>query len=178
MPVNSYLTSLLRGVHLLAVCAWIGGGLGVLLVLLLSKHAESPDELQAYNLIITAIDDLLISPGALVTVATGLLLSHARKNGLLGNHWLRTKLSITLAAILFGGLFLAPLLEGLHSVDIKDGLAVFDDMAYLNGFRIGMAGGLLQMAMLLWVLWGSVTNRLQLRQEKKCGCCPMTHGNP
>jgi uncharacterized membrane protein len=173
MSLNSYLPSMLRGLHMLSVCAWLGGGLGVLLLLFLGKQTESSDELQAYNLVITAIDDLLISPGAFGTIATGVLLSHARKKTLLRNHWLVAKLSITLAAMFFGGFFLAPWLKGMLSVAVKDGFAVFDDLAYLNAYRTGMAGSLLQMFVLLGILWGSVTNRLASRQERKCGCCPL-----
>jgi uncharacterized membrane protein len=168
--------ALLRGLHILAVSAWLGGGLGVLLLLILGNRADSSDEVKAYNLVITAIDDLLISPGAAGTLATGLLLSRSRRKAFPGDLWLAVKLLVTLTAILFGTLFLAPWLKGLLSVTTRDGLAVFDDREYFNAYCSGLAGALFQTTMLLGLLWGSVARKLPVR-GKKCGSCPLSHGN-
>jgi hypothetical protein len=161
---------------MLAISAWLGGGLGVLLLLILGSRADSPDELKAYNLVITAIDDLLITPGAAGSVATGLLLSRSHRKALPGDRWLAAKLLATLTAILFGTLFLAPWLRELLSVTLRDGTAVFDDRDYLNAYHTGLAGSLFQMTMLLGLLWGSVARRLPVRRAK-CGACHLSRGS-
>lgn len=166
------LPALLRGLHILSVCAWLGGGLGVILLLLLGRQTESAEELQAYNLVITAIDDHLISPGAASTVMTGLLLTRARKNVAYQNHWLLAKLIVTIAALSFGSLALAPWLRELLEISRQDGLAVFDDHIYRESYLWGMVGSLVQMTALIGLLGGSVAQRATVRVPRKCGGCP------
>lgn len=174
MALNITLSTLFRGLHTLTVSAWLGGGLGVILLLMLGSRADSPDEVKAYNLVITAIDDLLITPGAAGTVATGLLLSGSQRKTTPLNRWIATKLLATLSAIIFGLLFLAPWLRGLLAVSLADGSALFFDWDYLNFYRLGLAGSLFQMAILLGLFWGSV-KRGAAPRGNRCSGCHISH---
>jgi len=62
---------ILRTLHLLGISAWIGGGIGILLLLALDCRTESHAELQAFNRVIDAIDDCIIAPGAIITMLSG-----------------------------------------------------------------------------------------------------------
>lgn len=172
MPYVTCIPSFMRVLHILSVCAWLGGGMGVVLLLLIGRQTESVGELQAYNLVITTIDDLLITPGAAGTVATGLLLVRYRHVSIIHNRWLRMKLTVTLCAICFGALLLAPWLRDLLAVTLKDGMAVFDDALYRHAYRVGITGSIVQTLVLLGLLGASVIRTPQPKRLPDCSRCP------
>ncbi len=178
MSLSFGVSSFLRGLHILSICAWLGGGLTVLLLLSLGRETESAEDLQAYNLVITAIDDLLITPGAGSTLFTGLILAHCRQLKIMRNRWLLSKLLITVAAICFGALALGPWLREMLSYSIKDGGAIFLDMDYAHSYHAGMAGGIIQTMSLLGLLAGSVIRSAKPEAKNGCSKCPLLRSNP
>jgi uncharacterized membrane protein len=128
---------LLRTLHLLSISAWIGGGIGILLLLSLDSRTDSALELQAFNRVIDAIDDCIIAPGAITALLSGLLLAHARRLPVLQGGFFSVKLYCTAGAILFGLFFVAPWLEKLLVYSRRDDLAVFDDRLYATSFLVG-----------------------------------------
>ncbi|HEY5974508.1 MAG TPA: DUF2269 family protein [Geobacteraceae bacterium] len=149
-------TPLLRTLHLLSVCAWIGGGIGILLLLSLDYHAETASELQAFNRVIDAVDDWIIAPGAVTTLVSGLLLAHVRKLPVLSTGFFRIKLYCTVTAIAYGLFFVAPRLEKLLIYSRMDDLAVFDDRLYAGSYLVGAAGCAVQSVLVLGLLVISV----------------------
>jgi uncharacterized membrane protein len=165
-------TPLLRTLHLLSVCAWIGGGIGILLLLSLDYHAETASELQAYNRVIDAVDDWIIAPGAVTTLVSGLLLAHARKLPVLHAGFFSLKLYGTTIAIVYGLCFVAPWLEKLLTYSRRADLAVFDDRLYAGSYLVGAAGCAVQSVLVLGLLLVSVLRpRLvtRKRQEGRSG---------
>jgi Predicted integral membrane protein (DUF2269) len=139
----------MRYLHTTAVSAWIGGGLAVLVLLGKGRGAGNSDELHAINCAVAALDEILITPAAVLTFGSGLLLCATCRWGLLRHRWIMAKLLLTLAALAFGALCLAPWLRELSVISSVDGLAVFDDGNYLRRFRIGVLSGIFQSLLLL-----------------------------
>jgi len=148
--------TLLRTAHLLGISAWIGGGIGILLLLALDCRTESAAELQAFNRVIDAIDDCIIAPGAVITLLSGIFLAQARRLPLLQNGFFSLKLYCTAGAILFGLCFVAPWLEKLLFYSRLDDMAVFDDRLYARSFLVGALGCAVQSVVVLALLLLSV----------------------
>jgi uncharacterized membrane protein len=145
-----------RTVHLLSICAWIGGGIGIMLLLSLDCQARNGSELQAYNRVIDAVDDWIIAPGAISTLVSGLLLARARHFAVLASPFLRLKLLVTATAIVYGLWFVAPCLERLLTRSILADLAVFDDHSYAASFTTASIRCTLQALLVLGLLVVSV----------------------
>lgn len=178
MSLSVGVSSFLRGLHILSICAWLGGGLTVLLLLSLGRETESAEELQAYNLVIIAIDDFLITPGAGSTLCTGLILAHCRRLKILRNNWLLSKLLITVAAICFGAFALGPWLREMLAYSIQDGGAIFLDTDYTHSYHAGIIGGMAQTTVLLGLLAGSVFRSTKPEAINGCSKCPLLRSNP
>lgn len=147
---------LLRTLHLLSVSAWIGGGIGILLLLALGCRTDSASELQAFNRVIDAIDDCIIAPGACLTLASGFLLARARRISFRRSGLFSLKLYCTGGAIVYGLCFVAPWLEKLLVYSLMDDLAVFDDRLYARSFLVGTIGSAVQGVVVLALLLVSV----------------------
>jgi len=146
---------LLRTLHLLGISAWIGGGIGILLLLALDCRTESAAELQAFNRVIDAVDDCIIAPGAVITLLSGIFLAQARRLPVQSGFF-SLKLYCTAGAILFGLCFVAPWLEKLLDYSRLDAMAVFDDRRYARYFLVGTLGCAVQGVVVFVLLLVSV----------------------
>lgn len=173
MNLQSWLIIGIRCIHILSVCSWLGGGLGVLLLLSLDQKTDSIANLSAYNLVIIRIDDILITYGAAGTLFSGLYLAWLNHFKIKRQCWLACKLLTTLLAISFGMVFLAPWLENLYSFSCHDGLAVFDDRRYEHSFNAGAIGCIVQSLVLLALLTISVGHNGISRKQRSCGGCKL-----
>ncbi len=139
----------IKCLHIFSVCVWIGGGFAVLVLLYNDRQTSNGDELFAYNNAIKSIDDFLIKPAAIGTLASGTLLCLLTKWGLTRHRWIIAKWVGTLAAMVFGVVFLGPWLKALSTINGMDRLAVFDDNWYFRTYHLGVVFGLMQTALLL-----------------------------
>jgi len=161
---------ILRTLHLLGISAWIGGGIGILLLLALDCRTESHSELQAFNRVIDAIDDCIIAPGAIITMLSGVLLAQARRLPVLHNSFFSLKLYCTAGAILFGLFFVAPWLEKLLIYSRLDDMAVFDDLRYARSFLVSSVGCAVQSLVVFALLLVSVLRpRILARKAQAAG---------
>lgn len=161
---------ILRTLHLLGISAWIGGGIGILLLLALDCRTESSTELQAFNRVIDAIDDCIIAPGAMVTMLSGVFLAQARRLPVLHNSFFSLKLYCTAGAILFGLFFVAPWLEKLLLYSRLDDMAVFDDLRYARSFLVSSVGCAVQSLVVFALLLVSVLRpRILARKTQAAG---------
>lgn len=147
---------LLRTVHLLSVCAWIGGGLAIALLLQLDRTATQASDLQAYNRAIDSIDSWIIAPGACATLVSGLTLARYRGIPVMSTRWLQIKLFCTTVAIAFGFFFVARWLEQLYLFSTGDGSLLWDSFLYARAYQIGAVGCAVQAAMILLLMAVSV----------------------
>lgn len=147
---------LVKTVHMIAACAWLGGGLAVLVLLKNSSQTNNGDELFALNHTITSIDDLLIRPAAALSLGSGALLCLISQWGVAKYRWIIFKWVATFAAVLFGSLYLEPLMKELamYSDMFRD--EAMQNSTYRFAFHAGVVTGFLQTAVLLLLLLVSV----------------------
>lgn len=144
----------LKALHLLFVCMWVGGALGILCVqnLLAPRGAE----LYGADLASKLIDDLVVIPGAMGSLATGLLYSLFTPWGFFKHRWVAVKWGITVYGILFGTFFLGPWLNSLPPVSGELGAGALDNYAYMRARLLNSAWGGFQVCTLLFALFISV----------------------
>lgn len=147
---------LVKTVHMVAACAWLGAGLAVLVLLKNGSQTNNGDELFALNHTITSIDDLLIKPAAALSLGSGVLLCLISQWGVAKYRWIVFKWVATFAAILFGSLYLEPLMKELamYSDMFRD--EAMQNSTYRFVFHVGVVTGLLQTAVLFLLLFVSV----------------------
>ncbi len=95
--------------HLFAVCFWVGGGLGLMLLLYAVKNAGSADELfgilKSYQFISVI---MTVYMGAYGSFFTGLAYSLYTNRGFFRHKWIIIKWVMTVGMILCGSLYLGP----------------------------------------------------------------------
>jgi uncharacterized membrane protein len=122
--------SLLVSLHVVSVASWIGGTLGMLLLLFYLLNAENGDQL-AYTLAsLEVIDENLLKYPALLSLLTGILLSVWTQWGLVKHYWVLIKLVLTIATIMTGILFLDDWTASLESMVHEMGFATLQNQAF------------------------------------------------
>ncbi|CAK7071594.1 MAG: hypothetical protein DELT_01918 [Desulfovibrio sp.] len=136
MLISNNGQKILKIFHLFAVCFWVGGGMGLLLLLYAAKSAASSDELvgilRSYrfvNVIVT------VYMGAYASFFTGLAYSLCTNRGFFRHKWIIAKWVMTVAMIAAGMAFLGPwstqMLEmaitgGLHALRHPDFIRIYE----------------------------------------------------
>ncbi|GFE61131.1 DUF2269 family protein [Geobacter sp. AOG2] len=147
---------LLKTLHTFASCAWVGGVSAVLIILNNDRRTINGDELFAFHSAITIIDDMLIGPGAAVSLLSGALLCLTSKWGFFRHCWVVVKWIGTLIAIYVGVAYLNPWMRELaHFSDIlRDNTT--QNIDYLQLFHKGIVAVYLQIAALFLLVIVSI----------------------
>jgi len=147
---------LLKTLHTFASCAWVGGVSAVLIILNNDRRTINGDELFAFHSAITTIDDMLIGPGAALSLLSGTLLCLTSKWGFFRHCWVVVKWIGTLIAIYAGVVYLNPWMKELaHFSDIlRDD--VTQNIDYLQLFHKGIVAVSLQVAALFLLVIVSI----------------------
>ncbi|RII27521.1 MAG: hypothetical protein CXR30_15565 [Geobacter sp.] len=153
---RNFVIQLLRTLHILSFSAWIGGGLGIAMLLKLDLQATTANDLQVFNQVIDAIDDWIITPGACLTLISGLALARFRRLCIMRTSWLRFKLFSTIIAIFFGYFFVARWLEKMQTYSTQDKFILFDDRLYSQVYINGAIGCAAQAIVVLTLLAVSI----------------------
>lgn len=139
---------------MLFVCMWVGGALGILLVQnVLRAHGA---ELYGMDLSSKIIDDMVVIPGAMGSLLTGLLYSLFTPWGFFRQRWVTVKWAITLYGVLFGTFFLGPWLNSLPPVSQALGAGALSDYGYMRARGLNSFWGGFQVCTLLFALFISV----------------------
>ena len=147
---------ILKCLHIISSCLWLGAGFSVMLLLYLSRQAGSGDALSAFNNAISYLDDFLIVPSAAVSFASGVAICLVANLGLTSCRWVVTKWAITVAAVVFGALCLAPWMEKLAVLSNALGFIAFADPGYFRTYYLDVIFGALQTIVLLYLMLISV----------------------
>ncbi|MDR2934871.1 MAG: hypothetical protein LBV70_03185, partial [Candidatus Adiutrix sp.] len=99
---------ILKIIHLVLAGVWLGGSLGLNLMLAALGPGQSGGELLGYDLARQFVDDFVIIPGALGCLFSGLLISLFTLWGFFKHPWVAVKWLLTVACILFGTFYLGP----------------------------------------------------------------------
>lgn len=141
--------SLLRTIHCISACGWIGGGLAVLILLKLAGAPAGHEEAEAFQRSITAIDDDLIIPSAGIATVSGLLICCSKPWGFSEHRWIIEKCLITALLLIFGAFWLKPDLQSLVP-DVFDA-SDLDPVYHRHWLRGSTAAVLQTMGLLLLV---------------------------
>jgi hypothetical protein len=145
--------SWLKGAHLLFVCLWVGGALGVMVI----QNGGGTDEaLFGRDVAARLVDDFVVIPGAMGSLLTGLVYSLFTPWGFFRHRWVAVKWFITLYGVLFGTFFLGPWLNSLAPVSAKLGGGAMGDYAYMRARDLNSFWGGVQICTLLFALVISV----------------------
>ncbi|PGL71154.1 hypothetical protein [Bacillus sp. AFS055030] len=104
--INLTKKNILVSVHVLAICAWFGGTLSLLLLGFYLKNAQNSEQLIYTLSSMHIIDENLLKYPALATLFTGILLSVWTQWGLVKYYWVVIKLVLTVLVILIGIFFI------------------------------------------------------------------------
>ena len=147
----------LKVLHLVCVSCWIGGAVSLLLLYFLKSDIDNGQVLLGINQSIHHVDmAVVVIPGAIGCLITGLAYSTLSNWGFFKQRWLLTKWLITVSAILFGTFFLGPWETAMMNISAELGLAALTDQEYLYNQRMNLWFGTLQCVVLLFTVWISV----------------------
>ncbi len=148
-------TKALKVVHLICAIAWLGSAISMNLL----RHlVEVEDAAGLYWMaeILEAIDMKILVPGAIGCLLTGIAYGIFTNWGFFRHRWLATKWALTLFMILFGTFHMGPLVKE----NVLIGKAVMegngDAVQYWHNVAANAYGGLLQLALLTFVIILSV----------------------
>lgn len=145
----------LKCIHLVSVCLWVGGGLALtLLTNVLS--ARSGGELLGATSGMKLIDDLIIVPGALGCLFTGIVYAVWTKWGWFKHRWVIIKWVVTVTGILFGTFALGPWINTLPPLAEAHGLDALSMPEWEHAMISNRIGGAVQVATLLFAVFISV----------------------
>lgn len=147
----------LKGFHLITVSCWIGGAVSLLLLYFLKNGVNDGSVLYGINQSIHHVDmTVVVIPGAIGCLLTGLLYSLFSNWGFFKHKWLIFKWIVTITAILFGTFYLGPWETKMMEISGELGLAALADKEYLYNQRMNLYFGLLQCLTLLVTLFVSI----------------------
>ena len=143
---------ILKIIHLVTAGLWIGGALSLNLMLIMLGPGQSGAELQGYDLARKFIDDLIIIPGAMGCLLTGLMISWLTPWGFFKHRWVAVKWVLTVGCILFGTFYLGPRINGQPPISEALGLMALDDPVYLANRSQNILAGLLQVGLIFFMV--------------------------
>ncbi|NTW99054.1 MAG: hypothetical protein HGB35_03830 [Geobacteraceae bacterium] len=147
----------LKGFHLIAVASWIGGAVSLLALYFLKIGVEDDGVLYGINRSIHHVDmNIVVIPGAIGSLLTGLLYSLFTNWGFFKHNWLTFKWIVTVTAIMFGTFYLGPWETGMMDISGKIGLASLTDSAYLYNQQMNLMFGTMQVLVLIITVFVSI----------------------
>jgi len=144
----------LKTCHLLFAMMWVVGVMAMAAINLI--EAQSGDELYMSLLISRFIDDVLVIPGAILTVITAIIYGTSTNWGFFKHRWITVKWIVSVAVIVVGTFYFSPKLD--RCLDIADGLreAAFTNSEYRDNSQISLYGAFIQAAILVLLVVISV----------------------
>lgn len=147
----------LKGFHLLAASCWVGGAVALVMLYFLKGDVNDGGVLYGINQSIHHLDiTVVIIPGAIGCLLTGLLYSLFTNWGFFKHKWIIVKWIVTVAAILFGTFFLGPWETLMMELSGKLGMSALSDVDYLYNQRMQFVWGAIQTLILIVTIFISI----------------------
>lgn len=150
MLISNNAQKILKIFHLFAVCFWVGGGMGLMLLLRAAPDAGSADELfgilKSYRFINVIVT---VYMGAYCSFFTGLAYSLCTNRGFFRHKWIILKWGMTLAMILCGSFFLGPWSTQMLEMTTSMGLAALEDPEFKQIYSQHMYALIMYMALFI-----------------------------
>jgi hypothetical protein len=138
----------LKITHVVSMSIWFSSLLIMSVITLSMDRISSSDAFKYAHEIVFIIDMNILTPAAIITLLTGILYSALTKWKVKDNLWMKIKAVITIALIIIGTLFLAPLLENMIEGVLNNGIDSLKNVTYQRDLSI--------------VLWFMIINTLLL----------------
>jgi len=153
--MNQKQIRILKIVHIFFFVIWIGGGLGLIALMFLAVPA-APDDIYMKFRSMQVIDDYIIIPGALGSLAAGFVYGIWTGWGFFKHKWITVKWVMTTVQILFGTFALGPWLN--KNVEITHQLrgTALSNSDFINNTAHIQLWGSVQVLLLLFMLVISV----------------------
>lgn len=145
----------LKTVHIFFACLWIGGAFGLILMILFT-NAEDGMELYGIHVSMEFIDYIIIAPGGIGSLLTGLVYSLFTNWGWFKHRWIIVKWCINLYGAILGTFWLGPWLNKMVDIVHSDGMDALTDIAYLYNKTMSLSFGFFQLLTMLFALYLSV----------------------
>ncbi len=147
---------ILKIFHLICAGLWIGGAVALSLMIAALGPALSGAELLGYDVARKFVDDLIIIPGAMGCLLSGLLISVFTPWGFFKHRWVTVKWILTVACILFGTFVLGPMVNGQPPISLALGLEALTDPVYMANRDRNLLWGGLQVLLIFFMVAISV----------------------
>lgn len=143
--------------HLFAACCWIGGAVALAFLNLHNMSATSGEMLYGINSAGHMVDIyVVVIPGACGCLLTGLIYGIFTGWGFFRHRWVTVKWIITIAAMLSGTFLLGEWEGKMLKYSANLGLNAFTDASFLSVKAKHLAGGVVQLCMLVTAVGISV----------------------
>lgn len=150
MLISSEAQKVLKIFHLFAVCFWVGGAVGLMLLLRAVPDAGTDAELfgilKSYSFINVI---LTVYMGAYGSFFTGLAYSLCTNRGFFRHKWVILKWAMTLGMILFGMKFLALWSNALLEMAAAMGLAALEHPVFVQAYKRLLLASILYFGMFI-----------------------------
>jgi hypothetical protein len=158
---------ILKITHLILASMWICGAITLNLMLLLLEPAQNGGVLHGYDLAIKFVDDLIIIPGAVGCLISGLFISWLTAWGFFRHRWVAVKWVLTVVCILAGTFIIGPFVNGQPPISLALGIEALSDTTYIANHSGNIIGGMIQLSSLIFILVISVLKPWRKRNDKK-----------
>jgi len=137
----------LKTCHLVFVMMWVVGVMAMAVINLIK--AQSGDELFMTFQISRIIDDVLVIPGAILTVITAIIYGTSTNWGFFKHTWITVKWIVSILVIVVGTFYFSPKLDRcLEIADLTRDAAINDPEVITNS-EISLFGAFIQAGILL-----------------------------
>ncbi|PEL13090.1 hypothetical protein [Bacillus sp. AFS017336] len=143
--------NILVSIHVLAVCAWFGGTLCLIILGLYLRNAQNSEQLIYTLSSMHIIDENLLKYPALATLFTGILLSNWTQWGLVKYYWVVIKLALTILVIFLGIFFLYDWFSYLVKAAEHTGIAALKESKFESTWLSIIITGLFNLSCLAFM---------------------------
>jgi uncharacterized membrane protein len=167
MKLNAKGLRWLKGFHLVTVACWVGGAVSLILLYFLKDGVSDGGALYGINQSIHHVDTfVVVIPGAIGCLVTGLIYSAFSNWGFFKHAWLIFKWIVTVTAILFGTFFLGPWEKAMMVISGNLGISSLTDQAYLYNQKMNLLFGAIQVLLLMVTIFISIFKPWKNKKEK------------
>lgn len=137
----------LKSCHLLFVMMWVIGVMAMAVINLI--EAGSGDELYMTLFISRFIDDILVIPGAVLTVITAIIYGMNTNWGFFKHTWITVKWIVSILIIIVGTFYFSPKLDKCLEIADLTRDAAFDNPELMTNSQISLYGAFIQCGLLI-----------------------------
>lgn len=155
----------LKILHLISAIMWIGGAISMVAILYLILPT-TPDGYYIRSLSVKLIDDLLVIPGAIGILITGIIYGIWSNWGFFKHMWIIVKWVITIVLVIFGTFVLGEWINGNVYNQEAIGNYISNHEIFVHNVGQSIFWGSIQTVCLFVVVWISVIKPWKKKRER------------